>query len=78
MIDKPLFTKNLLHGVSYVFGDMAGQLDSPLYGLFAIRAKLAEAALPGTGELGEYWIKQPARPLPPIRHQVGWRVANHL
>ncbi len=61
VIDKPLFTKNL-HGVSYVFGDMAGQLDSPLYGLFAIRAKLAEAALPGTGELGEYWIKQPADP----------------
>ena len=61
IIDKPLFTKNL-HPVSYVFGDMAGKLDSPLYGLFAIRPKLAEAALPGTGELGEYWIHQPADP----------------
>jgi multidrug efflux pump subunit AcrB len=59
VIDKPLFTKDL-QGVSYVFGDMAGQLDSPLYGLFAIRSRLAEAALPGTGELGEYWIRQPA------------------
>ena len=58
IIDKPLYTKDLLP-VSYVFGDMAGQLDSPLYGLFAIRPKLAEAALPGTGELGEYWIHQP-------------------
>ncbi|MDP1654780.1 MAG: efflux RND transporter permease subunit [Hylemonella sp.] len=59
VIDKPLFTKDLAN-VSYVFGDMAGKLDSPLYGLFAIRSKLDEAALPGTGELGEYWIKQPA------------------
>ena len=59
VIDKPLFTKDL-QGVSYVFGDMAGKLDSPLYGLFSIRSRLAEAALPGTGELGEYWIRQPA------------------
>jgi len=59
VIDKPLFTKDLAN-VSYVFGDMAGKLDSPLYGLFAIRPKLEAAALPGAGELGEYWIKQPA------------------
>jgi multidrug efflux pump subunit AcrB len=61
VIDKPFFTKDL-QGVSYVFGDMAGTLDSPLYGLFAIREKLKEAALPGTGELGEYWINQPSDP----------------
>ncbi len=60
-IDKPLFTKDL-QGVSYVFGDMAGKLDSPLYGLFAIRGKLKDAALPGAGDLGEYWIHQPADP----------------
>nr|MDP2190876.1 efflux RND transporter permease subunit [Rhodoferax sp.] len=61
VIDKPLFTKDL-QGVSYVFGDMAGKLDSPLYGLFSIRGKLAGAALAGTGELGEYWIRQPSDP----------------
>jgi multidrug efflux pump subunit AcrB len=61
IIDKPFFTKDL-QGVSYVFGDMAGKLDSPLYGLFAIRSKLKDAALPGTGELGEYWINQPSDP----------------
>jgi multidrug efflux pump subunit AcrB len=59
VIDKPFFTKDL-QGVSYVFGDMAGKLDSPLYGLFAIRDKLQAAALPDTGELGEYWINQPS------------------
>ena len=58
-IDKPLYTKDL-KPLSYVFGDMAGKLDSPLYGLFAIRPKLDIAALPGTGALGEYWIRQPS------------------
>lgn len=58
IIDKPLFTKDLAN-VSYVFGDMAGKLDSPLYGLFAIRGRMADAALPGTGDIAEYWIKQP-------------------
>jgi multidrug efflux pump subunit AcrB len=59
IIDKPLYSKDLLP-VSYVFGDMAGRLDSPLYGLFAIRSQLAKAALPGTGPMDEYWIRQPA------------------
>jgi multidrug efflux pump subunit AcrB len=65
VIDKPLYTKDL-QGVSYVFGDVgarAGGLpDSPLYGLFAIRSALKAAALPGTGELGQYWIRQPSDP----------------
>ena len=64
VIDKPLFTKDLLP-VSYVYADVgAGGAtpDSPLYGLFATRNQVAKAALPGTGELGEYWIRQPADP----------------
>jgi multidrug efflux pump subunit AcrB len=68
VVDKPFFTKDL-KPVSYVFGDVglrsakeagSGTPDSPLYGLFGIRSRLAEAALQGTGELGEYWIRQPA------------------
>jgi len=67
VIDKPLFTKDL-RPVSYVYGDVgvradgSGLPDSPLYGLFAVRPKLAQAALPATGELGEYWIRQPRDP----------------
>jgi multidrug efflux pump subunit AcrB len=57
-IDKPLFTKDL-RGVSYVFGDMAGKLDSPLYGLFSIRSKIESAASQQTDAIGEYWIHQP-------------------
>jgi multidrug efflux pump subunit AcrB len=76
VIDKPLFTKDL-QGVSYVFGDVGrrtgGQAqipDSPLYGLFAIRAQLPQVALPGMGELGEYWIRQPADPF--RQYAVKW------
>ena len=61
VIDPPRFTKDLLP-VVYVLGDMAGKTDSPLYGMFAIRGRLAEAALPNAGPLGEYWIRQPADP----------------
>jgi multidrug efflux pump subunit AcrB len=61
VIDMPRMTKNLLP-VTYVFGDMAGKLDSPLYGLFDIRTRMAEAALPNTGAMGEYWISQPTDP----------------
>jgi len=64
VIDKPLYTKDLQY-VSYVFGDVGAggrTPDSPLYGLFGIRGRLAEAALPGTGALGEYWIRQPDNP----------------
>ena len=64
VIDKPRYTKDL-QPLAYVLGDVgeraaAGDarrlVDSPLYGLFAIRAKLAEA------DLGEYWIRQPSDP----------------
>jgi multidrug efflux pump subunit AcrB len=55
VIDKPLYTKDL-KGVSYVFGDMAGTLDSPLYGLFAIRSTIEKQIKTGNGE---FWIHQP-------------------
>jgi multidrug efflux pump subunit AcrB len=61
VVDQPLFTKDLMP-VTYVMGDMAGKLDSPLYGLFGIRQHLAEATLPNAGELGEYWVRQPSDP----------------
>jgi multidrug efflux pump subunit AcrB len=59
--DQPQFSKNLLP-VTYVLGDMAGSLDSPLYGLFGIRSQLERAALDNAGALGEYWIRQPSDP----------------
>jgi multidrug efflux pump subunit AcrB len=39
--------------------DMAGKLDSPLYGLFSMRKAVGEITAPGGNKLGEYFIKQP-------------------
>ncbi|MEO8309610.1 MAG: efflux RND transporter permease subunit [Caldimonas sp.] len=56
--EQPVHHKDLLP-VNYVVGDMAGAVDSPLYGMFAMRSKLAQIATPGGGSLGEYFIRQP-------------------
>jgi multidrug efflux pump subunit AcrB len=59
--EKVVYHKDLLP-VVYVVGDMGGQLDSPLYGMFDIRTKLKDLPLAQGGKLGEYFIKQPADP----------------
>ncbi len=56
--EQPLYHKDLLP-VNYVVGNMAGSLDSPLYGMFALRGGLAKIAPPGGGEFGETFIRQP-------------------
>ena len=63
--EKVIYHKDLLP-VVYVIGDMAGKLDSPLYGMFDIRARTKGMALDGVkgggGILGEYFIRQPQDP----------------
>ena len=56
--EQPIYHKDLLP-VNYVVADMAGQLDSPLYGMFGMRGELARIATPGGGRLGEFFIRQP-------------------
>ncbi|HET9645043.1 MAG TPA: efflux RND transporter permease subunit, partial [Burkholderiaceae bacterium] len=57
--EQPIYHKDLLP-VNYVVGDMAGRLDSPLYGMFRMRDALAAIQTPGGGHLGERFISQPA------------------
>ncbi|HYX63524.1 MAG TPA: efflux RND transporter permease subunit, partial [Burkholderiales bacterium] len=59
--DRPIYHKDLLP-VVYVIGDQAGRVDSPLYGMFGIRSKIAGQPLPDGGVLGEYFIRQPSDP----------------
>ncbi len=59
--DRPAYHKDLLP-VVYVVADQAGSTDSPLYGLFAARGRIAGAALAEGGTLGEYFIRQPSDP----------------
>ncbi len=57
--DLPIFHKDLLP-VVYVFGDMAGKLDSPLYGMFGINSKVSDMALEQGGNLESYYFNQPS------------------
>jgi len=59
--EKTIYHKDLLP-VVFVFGDTGGKLDSPLYGLFGMRAELTDKALEQGGTLAEYFIRQPADP----------------
>jgi multidrug efflux pump subunit AcrB len=56
--EQPIYHKDLLP-VNYVVGDMAGALDSPLYGMFKMRQHITEIATPGGGTLAERFISQP-------------------
>ena len=59
--DYPIYHKDLLP-VVYVFGDMAGKLDSPLYGMFGINGKVSNMPLEQGGKLESYFFKQPSDP----------------
>ncbi|MGV8894238.1 MAG: efflux RND transporter permease subunit [Burkholderiaceae bacterium] len=59
--EKTIYHKDMLP-VTYVMGDMAGKLDSPLYGMFAVRSKLDNLTAAQGAPLGEYFIKQPSDP----------------
>ena len=57
-VEQPVFHKDLLP-VNYVVGDMAGAVDSPLYGLFKMRSALVQIDTPMGMKLDEYFIHQP-------------------
>jgi multidrug efflux pump subunit AcrB len=59
--EKTIYHKDLLP-VVYVVGDMGGQLDSPLYGMFDVRSKIIGQELKEGGTLGEWFIRQPGDP----------------
>jgi multidrug efflux pump subunit AcrB len=64
--EKVIYHKDLLP-VVYVVGDMAGKLDSPLYGMFDIRGKVKGMALEGggpgmAGSVTDRFIQQPDDP----------------
>jgi multidrug efflux pump subunit AcrB len=59
--DQTIYHKDLLP-VVYVVGDMAGALDSPLYGMFNMRSSLAQLPVPAGSRLVEYFIRQPSDP----------------
>jgi multidrug efflux pump subunit AcrB len=59
--DYPIYHKDLLP-VVYVVADMAGKLDSPLYGMFGIDSKLDGMALKEGGSLHNWYFNMPSNP----------------
>jgi multidrug efflux pump subunit AcrB len=59
--EQPIHHKDLLP-VVYVVADQAGRVDSPLYGMFAARGRIAGQPLDEGGVLGEYFVRQPSDP----------------
>jgi multidrug efflux pump subunit AcrB len=59
--EQPAYHKDLLP-VNYVVADMAGAVDSPLYGMFKMRGEVAALPTPGGGTLAEHFISQPLDP----------------
>ena len=59
--EQPIYHKDLLP-VNYVVADMAGRVDSPLYGMFSMRGGVTGIATPGGGSLVEYFIRPPDDP----------------
>ncbi len=59
--EHAIYHKDLLP-VVYVTGDMAGRLDSPLYGLFSIRHKLAGQITEDGAPLNQYLVNPPDNP----------------
>jgi multidrug efflux pump subunit AcrB len=59
--EQPLYHKDGL-GVNFVVGDMAGAIDSPLYGMFTMRGEIGKIVTPDGDKLEEFFIKPPTDP----------------
>ncbi len=59
--EHSIYHKDLLP-VVFVTGDMAGKLDSPLYGMFEIYAALSDSGAKGDTALQQYLINPPENP----------------
>ncbi len=66
--EHAIYHKDLLPMV-LVTGDMAGHLDSPLYGMFDIVGQLAEFRVDDRAELQQFFVDQPENP---YQYAIKW------
>jgi multidrug efflux pump subunit AcrB len=57
--EQPSYHKDLLP-VNFVIGDMAGKVDSPLYGMFQMRGAVGQIRAPDGGPLSEMFLRPPS------------------
>ncbi|MFA9419297.1 MAG: efflux RND transporter permease subunit [Gammaproteobacteria bacterium] len=70
LAENSIYHKDLLP-VVFVTGDMAGELDSPLYGMFEMMAKLSQKSLPPLLDtpIEQFLVNQPDNP---YRYSLKW------
>ena len=61
LVEQPIYHKDMLP-VNFVIADMAGEVDSPLYGMFKTRSALSGIETADGVPLAEYFITQPDDP----------------
>ncbi len=66
--EQPIYHKDLL-AVVYVTGDMAGELDSPLYGMFDLYQAIKDLVVEEQYSLEQYLFSQPDNP---YRYSIKW------
>ena len=66
--EQSIYHKDMLP-VVYVTADMAGDLDSPLYGMFDIRSQISEMPIDGNKQLLQTLISQPENP---YEYSIKW------
>ncbi len=66
--EQTIYHKDL-QTVVYVTGDMAGELDSPLYGMFDIYTALEDLVVEGQYKLQQYLVDQPESP---YQYSIKW------
>ena len=66
--EQPIYHKDLL-AVVYVTGDMAGELDSPLYGMFDLYQAIKDLVVEEQYNLEQYLFSQPDNP---YRYSIKW------
>jgi multidrug efflux pump subunit AcrB len=66
--ERSIYHKDLLP-VVFITADMAGELDSPLYGMFDIVLQLFDEPLPTGGLINQYFVNQPEDP---YEYSVKW------
>ena len=59
--EQPIYHKDGLP-VNFVVADMAGRVDSPLYGMFETRSGIAARTAPGGGSIAEFFVEPPSDP----------------
>ncbi|MBY0412320.1 MAG: efflux RND transporter permease subunit, partial [Burkholderiaceae bacterium] len=57
--EQPIYHKDMLP-VNLVVADMAGRVDSPLYGMFEARTAVGSIVAPDGGKVDEFFIHQPS------------------